>query len=129
MDDQTKKVRIFIYPNFKLNIKTMNLIKLIDTQIINERNKQEPKRNLIEVKKKTYISADACTSSAAEKNISFCHRSKVFSTNIFSNLYYFFFFFLIFWIDVFVRIWRLLILVFSSSSSSSLLVPLSSSLL
>ena len=33
---------------------------------------------------KTYISADSWTSSAAEKNASFCHRSKLFATNIFN---------------------------------------------
>ena len=39
-------------------------------------------RKSFKKQKKTYISADSCTSSAAEKNTSFLHRSKLFSTII-----------------------------------------------
>lgn len=59
------------------------VIKLSQWKTTERGPKQEPW--IKETNRGTYISADSCTSSAAEKKASFRHRSKLLATNIFNN--------------------------------------------
>lgn len=59
------------------------VIKLNQSRTTERGPKQEPW--IKETNRGTYISADSCTSSAAEKKASFRHRSKLLATNIFNN--------------------------------------------